>query len=80
MSRRDKRLQELRNNPNNIRFEIIRAILVDHGFIETAPGGGSSHYTYHNGIYRITVPKNNPVNKTYVRQVIKIIDALEETK
>lgn len=32
------------------------------------------------GIYRITVPKENPVNKVYVKKVIKIIDKLEEEK
>jgi len=56
---------------------MIQSVLLSYGFIETVPGGGSSHYTYHKGIYRITVPKDNPVNKIYVLQVIKIIDKME---
>lgn len=78
MSKRDKQLQTIRNNPKNVRFEIIQGILLSYGFIETVPRGGSSHYTYHRGIYRITVPRNNPVNQSYIKQVIKIIDILEE--
>ena len=77
MSKRDKLLDTIRNNPTNVKFETIQNILLNHGFIETAPKGGSSHYTYHNGIYRITVVKNKPVNSIYIKQVVKIIDILE---
>ena len=77
MSKQEKLLQQIRNNPKNVRFETIRKILFDYAFIETTPKSGSSHYTYHRGIYRITVPKNNPVNSVYIKQIIKIIDNLE---
>ena len=77
MSKKDKQLQAIRNNPKNVRFETIRNVLLSYSFTETSPGGGSSHYTYNRGIYRITVPKDNPVNQTYIRQAIKIIDELE---
>ena len=77
MSKKDKQLQAIRNNPRNVRFEAIQKILLSYDFTETSPGGGSSHYTYHRGIYRVTLPKDNPVNQTYIRQVIKIIDELE---
>ena len=77
MSKKDKQLQAIRMNPRNVRFETIRKVLLDFGFIETAPRGGSSHYTYHRGIYRVTVPKDNPVNQVYIKQAIRIIDELE---
>ena len=77
MNKREKKMQAIRANPKNVRFEMIQSVLLSYGFIETVPGGGSSHYTYHKGIYRITVPKDNPVNKIYVLQVIKIIDKME---
>ena len=78
MSKRDKQLQAIRNNPKNVRFEAIQSILLNYGFTETTPKSGSSHYTYHKGIYRITVPKDSPVNQTYIKQAIRIIDKLEE--
>ena len=78
MSKKDKQLQAIRNNPKNVRFETIRSILINAGFEETMPSGGSSHYTYHKGIYRITIPKKKPVNKIYIENVIEIIDKLSE--
>lgn len=78
MSKRDKQLDAIRNNPKNVKFETIQNILLNHGFIETAPGGGSSHYTFHKGIYRITIVKDKPVNSVYIKQAVKIIDILEE--
>ena len=80
MSKQDKLLKKIRNNPKNVRFETIQKILLSYEFTETQPGGGSSHYTFHRGIYRITVPKDNPVNQIYIKQVIKIIDKLEAEK
>jgi hypothetical protein len=77
VNRQKKALQQIRNNPKNVRFETIQNLLLSYGFTETTPRGGSSHYTYHKGIYRITIPKDNPVNSIYVKQVINIIDKLE---
>ena len=77
LSKQDKLLDKIRNNPKNVRFETVQKILLSYGFSETAPKGGSSHYTYHKGIYRVTVPKDNPVNATYIKQAIIIIDKLE---
>ena len=80
MSKKDKLLEKIRNNPTNVRFEIIQKIMLNYGFVETTPGGGSSHYTYHKGIYRITIPKDIPVNKIYIKKAIQIIDKLEAEK
>ena len=78
MSKKDKLLQNIRNNPTNVRFETIQKIMLSYGFTETQPSGGSSHYTYHKGIYRITIPKNKPVNTIYIKKAIGIIDKLQE--
>ena len=80
MSKRDKLLQSIRNNPTNVRFETIQKIMLSYKFTETQPSGGSSHYTYHRGIYRITIPKAIPVNKIYIKKAIEIIDKLEAEK
>ncbi|MCL1866830.1 MAG: hypothetical protein FWF82_05420 [Oscillospiraceae bacterium] len=76
MSKKDKQLQNIRNNPKNVRFEDLQGVMLNLGFIETVPSGGSSHYTYHKGIYTITIPKNKPLNKIYVKRAVKIIDEL----
>ena len=78
MSKRDKKLEAIRNNPKNVSFETIRNVLLSYNFSETTPRGGSSHYTYHKGIYRVTVARSKPVNSIYIKQVLDIIDKLEE--
>jgi len=78
LGKRDKQLQAIRNNPKNVKFETIQNILLTNGFAETAPSGGSSHYTYSKGSYRVTVVKDKPVNSIYIKKAIHIIDLLEE--
>jgi len=73
-----KTLKDIRNNPKNVKFETLQNILLSHGFVEAAPGGGSSHYTYSKGMYRITVVRDKPVNSIYVKRAMQIIDMLEE--
>jgi len=78
LSKRDKQLEAIRNNPKNVRFETIQSVLLNHGFKESTPGGGSSHYTYNKNIYRVTVVKDKPVNSIYIKRVIRIIDMMED--
>ena len=80
VGKQDKLLQQIRNNPTNVRFETMQNIMLHYGFTETSPKSGSSHYTYHRGIYRITIPRDIPVNKIYIKKAIKIIDKLEAEK
>jgi len=80
LSKQDKLLQKIRNNPTNVKFETIQKIMLSYEFKETKPKGGSSHYTYHKGIYRITIPRDIPVNKIYIKKAIEIIDKLEAEK
>lgn len=78
MSRKDKLIDSLKNSPKNIKFETLQGILMGLGFRERQPKGGSSHYTYISGEYRITIPRHQPVNEVYVKQVVKIIDELSK--
>ena len=78
LSKCDKKIQALKNNPKNVKFETIQNILISKGFSETTPGRGSSHYTYSKGPYRITVVKDKPVNSIYIKQAVQIIEMLEE--
>ena len=80
MSKKNKLLKDIQNNPKNVRFDSLQNLLLGYGFKVSAPGGGSSHYTFSRSIYRITVPKENPVNKIYVKRVIQIIDELEKER
>ncbi|MBP8950465.1 MAG: hypothetical protein KBG73_16595 [Candidatus Promineofilum sp.] len=78
MSKRQKRLEKIRSNPLNVRFEELDRLLVDYGFQRRQPGGGSSHYIYVRGGTRITIPMNRPHLKAiYVKQVVKLLEEID---
>ncbi len=76
MSKKDKLLQKLRNNPTNVKFETLQTLLLHIGFSERAPRGGSSHYTYTFRNHIITIPKHKPVKTIYVKKVLAILQDL----
>lgn len=77
MTKHEKLIRKIRNNPTDVNFETLQKLLLEYGFKERQPKGGSSHYTYTRGDTIITVPRHKPVNKIYVKQVIKLIDDIE---
>jgi len=78
LSKREKLLQSMQNNPKNVKFDTIRNVLLTYGFKETTPSGGSSHFTYSKGQYRVTVVKDKPVNSIYIKKALRIIELSEE--
>ncbi len=63
MSKRDKLLKKLRNNPQNVKFETIQKLLLSFGFKERQPKGGSSHYT------ELVSPIVDKLKKDYVVKI-----------
>jgi len=78
MTKREKRLARIRNNPKNVRFEELDRLLRDYGFERRQPSGGSSHYFYICAHYRLTVPRKRPfIKQIYVKQVIRQLEEME---
>ncbi len=79
MTRRVKRLEKIRNNPKNVRFEDLDQLLTDFGFRRRQPRSGSSHYVYVRGEYQLTVPYKRPFLKAhYVHEVLALLDRITE--
>lgn len=75
MSKLEKLLQKIKNNPRQVRFEELDKILTRSGFDRSQPGSGSSHYVYTKGKTQISVPKRQPYILTcYVQAAIKILE------
>ena len=75
MTKREKQLQHLRDNPKNVRFEEIDVLLLSLGF--TKRHRGTSHVVYTLGFHRITVPYRKPFIKSiYVKMVLEVLDEL----
>lgn len=66
------------NNPKDVNFEELRRLLEGFGYECRQPRSGSSHYIFRiKGSMPISVPKDKPVNKKYVAQVVELLN-LEE--
>lgn len=78
MSKREKRLQRIRQNPNEVSFEELSLILEDFGFTYRKNSG--SHRTFSCKIgdrtEAITIPYRRPIKPVYVKQALELIDEI----
>lgn len=74
-----KLVNEILQNPGNVKFQRIQILLEEFGFDCRQPKKGSRHYVFRKSGIRmnISIPKERPVGKVYVKQVIEILE-LEE--
>ena len=74
MSKLEKLLQRIKNNPKTVRFEEIEKVLLRRGFIETQAGGGSSHYIFKKDDVFVTIPRHGKfVDEVYINKAVKAI-------
>lgn len=70
-----KLVSQVLENPKNVDFGVLQRLLEGFGYECRQPRRGGSHYIFRkSGSSPITVPKKKPVNTTYVRQVITLLD------
>lgn len=79
MSKRQKQLQKMRNNPTNVPFEDLRQVLESSGFeLDHATG---SHHIFRQVIgdlvLRVNIPYARPVKSRYVKQALAVIKQAE---
>ena len=79
MSQWDKLLTRIIFLSKDIRFEELRKVLEHYGYTMHALRGGSSHYTFRKpGKFPITIPKNEPIKRTYVEFVKEVVEREEK--
>mgnify|MGYP006313014565 CR=1 FL=1 len=77
MSKREKLLEKIRNNPRAVRFEDIDLLLTQYNFTRRQPRSGSSHYFYSFGSYNITIARHKPyIHFKGVKEVLNILDEI----
>jgi predicted RNA binding protein YcfA (HicA-like mRNA interferase family) len=78
MSKRQKRLQKLRQNPKDVSFDDLKQVLEDFGFEHVRTVG--SHHTFiaQHGEkdWRLTIPFHRPVKQAYVVMALAAIDEI----
>lgn len=74
MSKKEKLLKAMKNNPKDIVFEDIKKLLEDAGY--KCANSGSSHYVFRkDGCEHITIPFAKPIKAIYVKHVLEILEA-----
>ena len=74
MSKLEKLLERIKNNPKTVRFEELDKLLIRAGFTKRQSKKGSSHYYYTKEDKAISVPFRKPyILETYVLEVIDLI-------
>lgn len=76
MSSWDKLLERIKSLSNDLRFDELRKVLEAYGYTVHQPRGGSSHYTFRKkGCAPITVPRHEPIKRTYVMMVREVVES-----
>lgn len=79
MTKRDKRVKKLFQNPKTVPFQELDRVLEDFGFKKRQPGSGSSHYVYTRGNIQMSVPFRRPfVKEVYVKRVLELLGGENE--
>jgi len=76
VSKRQKRLERLRQNPKNVSLDELQQVLEDYGFVFRQAVG--SHYTFSvviGGTNKVlVVPFHRPVKSIYIKRALVLID------
>ncbi len=73
MSRYDKLLEKMKNNPKNISFEDLKKVLEKEGYLGINTGG--SHWVFRKeGQESITIPYKRPIKIIYVKKVLQLLE------
>jgi len=77
MSKIDKLIEKLRNNPRDANISIIRKILDKFG-LEHVWGKGDHLNVKHPSInYILTIPAHKPIKPIYIIKLLNMIDEIE---
>jgi len=82
MSKREKRLQKIRQNPTNVSMDELEKVLNDYG-IERDHATGSHYifrYTLEGQHLRLSIPYRKPIKAIYVKESIVVIDQIRATQ
>ena len=81
MTKRQKRIKKIFQNPRTVPFNELDRVLKDSGFTVRQPSSGSSHYVYTRKEIQISVPYKRPyVREVYVKRVLELIGGEENEK
>lgn len=82
MTKSEKREATIRQNPKQVRFDDLDALLRSYDFAQRQPRSGSSHYKYthprYKGKLEVPRPHGTHVRPFYVQLALAAIDRVKE--
>ncbi len=80
LSKRQKLIAAIRNNPKDVAFEDIDTLLRYYGCTVTQASKGSSHYKFiHEAVnWILEIPKDKPIKAVYAKRALEMIDEIME--
>lgn len=80
MTKREKRIRKLFQNPKTVTFKELDQVLRTSGFEVRQPHSGSSHYVYTKEEIQISVPFRRPfVKEVYIKRVLEFLGGQDES-
>lgn len=77
MTKADKLIARMRNNPRDWRIEDLKALADRHGIDYRQPG--TSHVTFsYPGLPPLPVPAHKPIKPIYIRLFLELLDKVED--
>ncbi len=77
MSKKDKLLQSIKNNPKNVKFETLKKLLISYGY--EAYNTGGSHWVFRkDNSPDEVVPYKKPIKAYYVIRALKSLGVYDE--
>ncbi|WP_298022230.1 toxin HicA [uncultured Dysosmobacter sp.] len=81
MSKWDKLVTAILEKSPNLRFDDLCKALESIGYQREQPRGDSSHYTFRkSGCMPITLPKQSPMNRAYIKLVAEAVQQYLESE
>lgn len=81
MTKREKRVKKLFQNPRAVPFKELDRVLKSFRFEVRQPGSGSSHFVYTKGEIQISVPFKRPfIKEVYVKRALELIGEENDKK
>lgn len=81
MTKREKRIRKLFQNPKTVTFKELDQVLRTSGFEARQPHSGSSHHVYTKREIQISVPFRRPfVKEVYIKRVLEFLGGQDEEK
>ena len=78
MTKRDKRLQKLRQSPQHVSFAELKQILEEYGFTVARVTGSHHIFVAELGdqVWKLTIPFHKPLKIAYVKLALVAIDEI----